>query len=63
MKLRNQTTAIQMKLCCEPEGTSRPTLLDLPADLLADLERLIGDLLLKAASESAGQLPGGEDDA
>jgi hypothetical protein len=63
MKRRNQTTSIQMELYCEPERTSRPTLLDLPADQLADLERLIGELLLKAVSESVEDPAGGEHDA
>jgi hypothetical protein len=62
MKQRRQVKHRQTELFFDRRPVSSPIPLDLPADREAELQRLIGELLLNAVRESPEALRGGDDD-
>ena len=62
MKQRRKAKEIQAKLFFDLQSVSSPAPLDLPADRPVELQRLIGELLLKVVRENAEVPRGGECD-
>ena len=62
MKQRRKAKEIQTKLFFDLGSVSSPVPLDLPADRQVELQRLIGELLLKVVRENAEVPRGGECD-
>ena len=62
MKQRRKPKPLQTDLFLDLLPGSGPVPLDLPADRQGELQRLIGELLLKMVREDAANSRGGEND-
>jgi hypothetical protein len=63
MKNRKNAAPTQVEMFSEPRLTAESTLLGLPGTRQADLERLIGELLINLACAEAAKPSGGDHDA